>query len=225
MKLFSLFLFVLIISGCGSSESEPKVSYKTEYIMFNARHVSEPMQMEIVYNNNSDFNDTISYAKEDSHSLWWYKEDNITLKYSQDKALHVSFPENPKIKGKKLICAIGNADMTSAPMIISPLDDNEIRKGMVYLQVLNAMNDNSEKRIYINYEDDRSEFTPFNTSSEKFYIEPSTNSFVVVQSRNGSTFQFDDSITFDADHAYFIIIYESVESADIPKIAIIDMTP
>jgi hypothetical protein len=129
------------------------------------------------------------------------------------------------MKGKKLICAIGNADKTSVPMIILPLDDNEIRKGMVYLQVLNAMNDNSEKRVYINYEDDHSEFTPFNTSSEKFYIEPSDESFVVVQNRDGSTFQFHDSISFDPDHAYFIIIYENVTNANKPEIAIIDMTP
>lgn len=70
MKLLSLFLSVFMLSGCGSSESEPvEVSYKTEYIIFNARNVSDPIQMEIIYNNSSDFNKNIRYAKEDSRSL------------------------------------------------------------------------------------------------------------------------------------------------------------
>jgi hypothetical protein len=226
MRYLTLFILFIFFTACGSSESEQvELSYKSTFIMFNARNVQNDMHIEIELNNTSDYNKSIRYSKEDSHELWWYEDDNITVKYRQDDELSSSMPIINKSKGKHLICSVGNAQNTTLPLIIPPIDSKEMREHQAYIKVINAINDGIEKRVYINYESAHSDFTMFAQSSEKFYIDAATNSLLYVQYKDGSTFSFHDSINFDAKSAYIIVLYEDKESPSEPQIAVIDMTP
>jgi uncharacterized protein YcfL len=227
MKHIINLLVILIFTACGSSDSEPvDISYKSTFNMFNARNVANDMQMQIEVNDESDYNKSIRYSKQDSYDVWWYDDDNVTIKYSQDDNLDISFPIAQKHKGKYLICSMGNVKNSTLPLVIQPIDIKEIREGEAYIKVINAINDGIDKRVYINYEFDKSDFISFNTSSDKFYINASTNSLVYVQYRDVDVpFIFDESINFNPNSAYFIIIYESKDNPEEPKIEIIEMTP
>ena len=221
--LAGVFTAVLILTGCGSSESDSKPSYQTEYIMFNARNVSEDMQMEILHNGATDYNDSIKYTEQDSHKVSWFEEDSITLKYSQDENFDISYPET-KIKGKKLMCAMGNATQTTPPILVTGPESNDIPQGRAYVRVINAMNDGIEKRIDVN-EIVQSDYTVFASISDHFNINnPTAKSLVYVEYKGGTRFLFQE-IDFAANHAYYIIIYEDTRNPDEPGIEIIDMTP
>ncbi len=226
MRYILTLLAFLILIGCGSSSEPTDVSYKSTFIVFNARNVSNDMKIQIEYNNINDYNKTIRYSKQDSHEIWWYEDDDITIKYAQDDNLATSFPIIQKLKGKYLICSLGNSKNSTLPLAIPPIDAKDIHEQKAYIKIINAINDGIEKRVYINYESDKSDFTSFNNISEKFYIDAASNSLVYLQYKNQDTpFMFDDSINFDAKHTYFIIIYEKRNSPDKPQIAIVDMTP
>jgi len=224
LRVFAgIFAIVLILTGCGSSTPESKPNYQTEYIMFNARNVSNDMLMEIVHNSATDYNDSIKYTEQDSHKISWFEEDSITLKYSQDENFNISYPET-KIKGKKLVCAIGNAAQATPPILVTAPESDDIPQGRAYIRVINAMNDGIEKRIDVN-NIVRSNYTIFASISDDFNINnPTAKSLVYVQYKDGTEFLFQE-IDFAANHAYYIIIYENKRSPDEPGIAIIDMTP
>jgi len=226
MRYIGILVLLFVFLGCGSSSEPVKVSYKSTFVMFNARKVSNDMQVNIEINDKSEYNRSIHYAKEDFKDIWWYEDDNITVKYSQDDNLNVSMPIIQKSTGRYLICSVGNAKNSTLPVLIDPLDKKELYETKAHIRVLNTINDGIEKRVYINYESDRSDFTAFNSVSEKFYINAASNSLVYVQYRGNNTpFEFFDSINFDAKHAYIIIIYEDAYDETKPQIKIVDITP
>ena len=226
MRYITILLIFFTLIGCGSSSETPKISYKSTFIMFNARKVSNNMQINISVNNNSEFNQSISYSEMHSKDIWWYEDDNITLKYTQDKDLYSSLKISKNREGKYLVCSVGNAKNSTLPLTLPPIDKEEIHMSQAYIKVINTINDDIEKRVYINYESDHSDFTQFNNVSDKFYINASTNSLVYIQYRGNSVpFEFHNSINFDANSAYFIIIYEDINDENRPQIAIVDMTP
>ncbi len=114
-------------------------------------------------------------------------------------------------------------------MLISSPDSKEINDFNTHVQIVNTMNDGVDKRVYINYESDSSQYTAFHTVSESFYIPATSNAYVAVENRKGNLYEFTlidgDTIDFREGHAYIIVIYEDSRDENEPNITIIDMTP
>lgn len=220
----------LFFAGCGSSEENPPVTKRTDYVFVNARHVQKAMEMTVERNATVVCPTMkIPYGRfNDLCSVEWDDDDSVVLRYAQDYDVNTS--KKPP-EGVAVITSIGNEKDESWPMLINGASKSDIIFDRATVEVLNALHgekeqDNEVLRLHVNntgdYETDL--LALGETNGRWVDIAGGFNSLVEVKNRRGERL-YDTTKNIENAHAYLFVIYENDLQQGEPKVMMVDVTP